>query len=83
MATDLHTDLNAFNHFVRNRLDDDKLSLEESLNRFRQYQQELADLRGKLRVAEEQSAQGQSGPLNIEQTISRVRDRLAKEGMSD
>ena len=83
MATNLHTDLDAFNQFVRDRLGGHDLSLEESLDRFRQYQQELADLREKLRVAEEQSAQGQSGPLDIEKTISEVRDRLTREGITD
>ena len=79
MPTDLATELSAFHQFVQHRLDGSRLSLEESLQQFRQYQRELADLHHKLQVAEEQSARGKSRPLDIDETIRRVRERLAQQ----
>src|SRR5204862_7531576 len=72
MATDLTSELTAFSRFVAQRLNGTNISLEESLREFRQYQRELADLRRRLSIAEEQSARGESQPLDIEETILKV-----------
>ena len=83
MSVDLETEVTAFNQFVEQRLKGCDLTLEESIQRFRQYQRELTDLRAKLQVAEEQSRRGESRPFDIEKTIARVRERLAREGITD
>lgn len=46
-----------------------------------EYQAQLADLQQKLGVAEDQSAQGQTGPFDAEATKQRLRDRLSQEGI--
>ena len=83
MATGLASELNAFNQFVQQCMNGSNLSLEESLQRFRQHQRELVNLRHKLNLAEEQSARGESRPLDIDETTSKVRERLAREGITD
>ncbi len=83
MSVDLTTEISAFNQFVEQRLKGCDLTLEESIQRFREYQRELEELRRKLQVAEEQSTRGESRPLDIEATISKVRERLAREGVTD
>jgi hypothetical protein len=47
------------------------------LERFRQHQSELVDLKAKLRTAEEQSERGASAPFDAEQTKQYVRERLS------
>ncbi len=84
MASDLSSDLDEFKAFVSERLIlTDELTLEESLEQFRKYQRELVSAREKLRQAEDQSARGESGPLDAEALKSEVRGRLAAEGVSD
>jgi hypothetical protein len=58
-------------------------SPEESVEEFRIYQRQLAELRAKIREAEASSARGESGPLDMEALIARLRERLAKEGITD
>ena len=84
MASDLSSDLDEFKAFVSERLKvSNDLTLEESLERFRKYQRELASAREKLREAEEQSARGESGPLDAGAVKSEVRERLAAEGVTE
>ena len=85
MATDISVELDAFNQFVREQLKNNGagLSLEESVQAFREYQHQLDNLRAKLREAGASSARGESAPLDIEQTISKGRERLAAEGILD
>ena len=84
MASELSSDLDEFKEFVSERLrGSHDLTLEESLERFRKYQRELASAREKLCEAEEQSARGESGPLDAEAVKSEVRKRLAAEGVTD
>jgi len=58
-------------------------TIDEALDQFAKYQAELADLKGKLREAEEQSDQGKTGPFDPEATKRAVRERLAKKGITD
>ncbi len=55
----------------------------QALDSYRAYQRELSDLKETLRVAEEQSQQGQSGPFDAEATKRAVRERLAQQGIAD
>jgi hypothetical protein len=47
------------------------------------YYGELQKLRAMLREAEESSARGESGPLDVEDIIRRGRERMAAEGITD
>jgi hypothetical protein len=53
------------------------------LAEFAEYRQELDRVRALLRVAEESSARGESGPLDLEDIIRRGRERLAAEGITE
>ena len=53
------------------------------LDDFQQYCQELDKLRSMIREAEESSARGESGPLDVEDVIRRGRERAAREGITD
>jgi hypothetical protein len=53
------------------------ISVEGAVVEFRKYQQELAELREKLLVAEQQSERGESAPFDAEATKLALRDRLA------
>ena len=82
--TDLPQDFEVFTRYVREQLNGNgKLSLEESVHEFREYQRELAEVREKLREAEESSARGESGPFDREGTKRAVRERLAEHGITD
>jgi len=48
-------------------------SLDEAVDEFRRYQRELADLKEKLRVAEQQVEKGQVGPFDVDATMRHVR----------
>lgn len=47
------------------------------------YYRELEQVRAMLREAEESSARGESGPLDVEDVIRRGRERMAAEGITD
>ena len=84
MASDLASDLNEFQAFVQDRLDEsESMTLEESLDRFRKYQRELESAREELREAENQSASGLSSQLDGDALKREVRERLAAEGITD
>lgn len=72
-------DWSTFQDFVQVQLRNEieEVSLEEGLARFRAYQQDLNALRAKLKIAEEQSARGEAQPLDIEQFVGDLRDRIA------
>ena len=55
----------------------------QALEEYCRYQRELTDLKDKLRVAEEQSQRGQTGPFDAEETKRQVRERLAEQGITD
>jgi len=54
-------------------------SLDRAVSEFREYQEELDRFRDSLRVAEEQSARGESGPIDIEAKIKKLRERLPQD----
>ena len=58
------------------------ISVEGAVVEFRKYQQELAELREKLLVAEQQSERSESAPFNAEASKQALRDRLASLGGS-
>jgi hypothetical protein len=57
-------------------------SLEDAVQEFRQYQQELAHLKQQLQVGLEQCQRGESKPFDAESTKKRLRERLASEKTS-
>ena len=87
MAIDLETqtDLEAFHKFVGELLKKGKrkLPVDESLVVFRQYQQELERLREEIRPALEQSARGESEPLDIQKLKTEVTKSLAEKGITE
>ena len=80
MAAGSPNELQQFHDFLGQQLANGEVgqSVEVAVERFRRYQQELADLRAKLRVAEQQSAAGQTGPFDAEKTKQSLRQRLAE-----
>jgi hypothetical protein len=82
MATQLPSEVGLFQEFLVKLFAGGKPpgSLDEAVNEFREYQRELADLKEKLRIAEEQSARGQTGPFDAEATKRWLHERLAQEG---
>jgi tRNA(Phe) wybutosine-synthesizing methylase Tyw3 len=86
MATDLgaQTDLVAFHKFIGELLKQEKhnMTVEQSLEAFREYQQKLERLREKIRPALEQSARGESQPLDTESLKAEVTDSLAEKGIT-
>ncbi len=83
MATD-NTEVDSFQDFLSRRQNGSNFgSLDEAVGEFRRYQQELADARNKVQVGIEQSNRGESRPLDIDEVVSDVRDRLASDGITD
>jgi len=81
MTTEILSELELFQQFVSERLSNG--SLDKAVEEFREYQRQLNELKTKLHVAEQQSANGQTGPFDAEATKRRLRERLAKEGITD
>ena len=83
MATD-NTEVGSFQDFLSKRQDGSNFeSLDEAVRDFRRYQRELADARNKVQVGIEQSKRGECRPLDIDEVVSDVRDRLASDGITD
>jgi hypothetical protein len=53
------------------------------LAEFAEYRRELEEVRTKLREAEEASARGESGPLDLDALFARVDKRLDAEGIPE
>ena len=87
MATDLDTttDLEAYHQFVEKLLEQGKrkMSVEESLSEFREYQKELERLREEIRPAMERSLRGESKSFNPEELKARVTRELEEKGITD
>ncbi|MCH7987604.1 MAG: hypothetical protein IID46_00480 [Planctomycetes bacterium] len=87
MATELEiqTDLEAFHKYVGELLKKGKrkMTVEDSLAGFREYQKDLDRLREEIRPALEQSARGESEPLDIEKLKTEVTNSLAEKGISE
>jgi hypothetical protein len=86
MATEIsQNDMQSFYDFLGRRLQNGAQGMtpEESVQEFRAYQTELARFKEETQLALEQSARGQSKPLDIDALMKRVRARLAKNGITD
>lgn len=58
-------------------------TVEQLLAEFAEYRRELEKVRALVREAEESSARGESGPLDLDDIIRRGRERMAAEGITD
>jgi hypothetical protein len=86
MATEIsQNDMQSFYEFLGRRLQDGAggLTPEESVREFRAYQTELARFKQETQLALEQSARGESKPLDLDALMRRVRARLANDGIAD
>ncbi len=88
MATDMpHTpsDVQLLHDYLGKQLHGagDHLSLDEALAGFQEYYRQLGHLRAKVREAEVSLARGEGQPLDVDAVITRVRSRLAEQGVSD
>lgn len=83
-TTTIPPDFQEFTHFVEHKFHNDaEPTLEASIQAFREYQRQLADLRAKVQEAREQVARGEYGPFDVEEIIREVRSELAEEGITD
>lgn len=85
MASDLQSELEAFRQFLGERLEggNSATSLEQALEEFRAYQRDLERFKRDTQESLQQSARGQSGPLDIEDVVARGKKRLADKGITD
>ena len=88
MATDIPnvpSDVELLHDYLGKQLASDErgLSLDDALTGFQEYYRQLRDLRGKVRQAEDSLARGEGRRLDVEAVISRVRSRLAEQGIAD
>ena len=84
MITDQINEHEIFSTFINEHLGGlNGKTLEEVLAEFRIYQRQLEDLRGKLRIAEEQSARGESRELDLDALFERVDKRLDGQGVPE
>ncbi len=85
MTTQSVTELEAFYQFLGDKLKNgaSKMTVEESVQAFREYQRELEQLREEVLPALERSLRGESTPFDIEDIKVRGRERLAKKGIAD
>ena len=85
MASELPYEVGQFQDFLSNRAESETplASLDEAVSEFREYQRQLADLKDKLKVAEEQSARGEVGPFDAEATKKWLQEEIAKEGITE
>jgi len=83
MSTDFSSEVGLFQEFLVSRSEGGSppSSLDEAVNEFREYQRQLADLKEKIRAGLDQCERGEVGPFVADETMRRVRERLAKEGI--
>ena len=84
-ATELQNELQNFQRFLHDKfgVTDSTISLEQALHEFRAYQRDLQQFKEDTRQALEESARGESSPLDINEVIERGKQRLAQRGISD
>jgi len=85
MSTEMPSELELFQQYVSDRLASGPgdNTLDETIAGFRAYQQQLDDLRDKVREATDESARGESGAFDAEASKRRLRERLAREGNAE
>jgi hypothetical protein len=75
-------ELPAFSRFVSEQLEpDSRCSLEQAVQRFRDYQQQLTELRAKLAAAAESVAAGRVEPLDTDRLLEQLDDELTCAGI--
>lgn len=82
MAAHSLTELDLFQDFLVSQFKPraSESSLDDAISAFRQYQQEMSELKEKLRVGVEQCERGQIQPLDGEAIKTKLRQRIADEG---
>lgn len=82
---DQRTELEDFHRFIGRHLKNagSELTVDRSVSEFRAYQEELERCREAVQPALEASVRGESEPLDMQEIINRVTDRLRKEGVPD
>ena len=85
MATELQNELQDFQRFLDGKLEvsNSTMSLEQALQEFRAYQRDLQQFKDDTRQSLDESARGESSPLDVEDVIERGKQRLAQKGISD
>ena len=85
MATDLQNDFQAFERFIGDKLEpgNSLISLEQVLGEFRAYQRDLERFKDDTRKSMEESARGESSPLDIDDVVERGERRLAEKGITE
>ena len=85
MASNLQNDFQDFQRFIGDKLDvgNSPTSLEEALREFRAYQRDLQRFKEDTRQSLEESARGESSPLEIDDVLKRGKQRLAQKGISE
>jgi hypothetical protein len=86
MATDSSTtvsDAEILYQYLGNRLANGGrlLPVEQLLAEFAEYRRQLTQVRALIREAEEASARGESGPLDLEELFERADKQLDNEGV--
>jgi hypothetical protein len=83
IAVDLEQEFELFHQFVKEKLKAEphvKVSLEESLVRFREYQAKLDRLREEIRPAYEASLRGEGTPLDFGKLRGELIEELRQKG---
>lgn len=85
MNTEQAAELEAFRAFVDHELGNGTScsTVDELVAKFRDYQQDLDRFRKETESALEESARGESKPLDVDALKDRVVERLAEEGVTD
>lgn len=80
-----YTDAELLYHYLGERLGNGgrTTSLQKLLKEFIAYRRQLQGLLAKLQEAEQASARGESGDLDVEQLIDEVTQELAAEGITE
>lgn len=84
MPTQLPPDFHTFTEFMEHRYrNGTDPTLENGIQAFREYQRQLADLRAKVQDAQEQVARGEYRPIDIEEIIKEIDQRLTAKGIPE
>jgi hypothetical protein len=88
MATDAsnaHSDTQLLHDYLGKQLDGNSpvIPLDEALKGFQEYYRQLNEVRSKVRQAEISLAEGRGKPLDVDALITRVRKRLAEQGITE
>jgi hypothetical protein len=84
METETLTDLERFHRFVSKELaaGNRRMTVQECLVRFEEYQRDLAKLEEELRPAIEEFERGEGGPIDWDEFYREGEDRLKAKGIA-